>query len=175
MALDGTTSNLTNGTLTLNFTTAESITAGTPYIIKWAAGDNIVAPAFTGVEIVKTMNNVTTSDDKVTFKGNYDYQSYDTEDKSILLMGGANTLYWPKNGATIGACRAYFEIADGSAVRAFNLNFGGETQGIKAIENGKLNVDNKAEGWYSLDGKKLNGAPKQKGVYIQNGLKVVIK
>ena len=57
----------------------------------------------------------------------------------------------------------------------FNLNFGGETQGIKAIENGKLNVDNKAEGWYSLDGKKLNGAPKQKGVYIQNGLKVVIK
>ena len=34
--LDGTTSNLTDGTLTLNFTDATSIEAGKPYIVKWA-------------------------------------------------------------------------------------------------------------------------------------------
>jgi hypothetical protein len=35
MALDGDNSNLTNGTLTLNFTDATRIEAGKPYIVKW--------------------------------------------------------------------------------------------------------------------------------------------
>lgn len=173
MSLDGAESNLTNGTLTLNFTTAESITAGTPYIIKWAEGDNIVAPAFSSVTISKTMYNVATSDSKVTFKGSYDAQSFDAENKNILFLGGDDKLYYPQNGASIGACRAYFEVADGLSVKAFKLNIGGDET---SIENVQWSMGNgQSESLYDLNGRKLQGKPSQKGIYIKDGKKVVVK
>jgi hypothetical protein len=85
-------------------------------------------------------------------------------------MGAANKLYWPQSGASIGAFRAYFEIADGASIKAFNLNLGDET-GLDLIP--ALAQDDSA--WYSLDGKRLSGKPCQKGIYIQNGKKVIIK
>ncbi|MCR4921803.1 MAG: hypothetical protein K5945_08905 [Bacteroidaceae bacterium] len=68
------------------------------------------------------MHNVATSDGTVTFKGSYDAQSFVAENKNILFLGDGNTLYYPQNGASIGACRAYFEVADGSNIKAFKLN-----------------------------------------------------
>lgn len=48
MALDGTTSNLTGGTLTLNFTPVTSIEAGKPYIVRMVKGkDGATAPTYT--------------------------------------------------------------------------------------------------------------------------------
>ena len=49
--LNATTSNLNNGTLTLNFISATSIEAGKPYIIKWTGGTSLESPTFTGVTI----------------------------------------------------------------------------------------------------------------------------
>jgi len=186
-ALDN--ANLTDGTLTLNFTAENAITelvAGTPYIIKWTKADgyvdddehNIVNPVFSGVIIDATDRKFTSTDGKVVFKGNYDVQSFNTDNQSILFMGAGNTLYWPQYGATIGACRAYFEVAGGAnSIKAFNLNFSDDATGIGEVEaNSSLfTLHSSLSEWYTIDGRKLNAQPTQKGLYIHGGKKVAIK
>ena len=179
---------------TLNLTFGEAVTtlqAGTPYIIKWASGTDLTAanPVFSGVTIdadadgsydSKTASPAVTTDERVRFLGTYKSTTFDAEDKSILLMGGDNTLYYPATGAGIGAQRAYFKIGDDGALlarrlTAFNINFGDdEATGIISLStDSKDSKDNAA--WYSLDGRKLQGKPSRAGVYINNGIKVVIK
>lgn len=141
---------------------------------------SITDPTFKDVTIDKTMNDKDVAG-VVTFKGNYDFRSFDTEDRSILLMGVENTLYWPQSGATIGACRAYFQLADGITagdVNGARLFFGTtDTQGIVDVETdaSRLTPHTSPTEIYSLDGKKLNHQPTRKGIYIQNGRKVVVK
>ena len=170
--------------LNLEFGNAvDELEAGTPYIIKWdAAETNIVAPVFNGVTIDKTDNSFTSGsgDTRVRFLGTYKSTAFDAEDKSILFLGDANTLYYPTRGAGIGAQRAYFKIGSDAALArrltAFNIDFGDdEATGIISIENGKLTIDNASDAWYSLDGRKLQGKPSVKGVYVNKGRKVVIK
>jgi len=206
--LDGATARpLTSASIsgsTLNLTFGDAVTtlkAGTPYIIKWNKPDpymaydgtnadgtsDIVSPVFSGVTIDSDMHpydtaeESVTTDERVRFLGTYKSTAFDAEDKSILLMGGANTLYYPTTGAGIGAQRAYFKIGDDGALlarrlTAFNIDFGDdETTGIISIENGKLKIENDADAWYTLDGRRLNGKPSRAGVYINNGIKVVIK
>jgi len=117
----------------------------------------------------------------VRFAGTYKSTAFTSEDKSILFMGGENTLYYPLKDATIGAQRAYFKIGEDGAMlakrlTAFNINFGDdEATGIISIENGKLKIENDADAWYSLDGRKLSSKPTQRGIYINNGKKTIIK
>ncbi len=171
--------------LNLEFGNAvDELEAGTPYIIKWnAAETNIVAPVFNGVTIDKTNNSFTSGsgDTRVRFLGTYKSTAFSDEDKSILFLGDANTLYYPTRDAGIGAQRAYFKIGSDGALlarrlTAFNIDFGEGTQtGIISIENGKLKIENDADAWYSLDGRKLQGKPSRAGVYINNGKKAVVK
>ena len=165
------------GVLTLNFTNATSISAGKPYIVKWATtGQKISNPLFDHVTISSIEpQTVTSNDKKVSFMGTYDYMAFDTDDRSILYMGAENTLYWPKSGASIGAFRAYFQLTDPNInASAIVLNFGdGETTGIGSIDNGELRIEN--DDWYSLDGRRLSGKPTAHGIYINNGKKVAIK
>ena len=171
-SISGTSLNLTFGNAV---TTLE---AGTPYIIKWDNGSNIINPTFTNVTIDKTLHNFTTSTDgKVQFKGTYNPINYTVEDKSILFMGGSNTLYYPKSGATVGACRAYFELSDANGARptSFNISFGDDdvTSISNALrQNGKEEMTN--DHWHALDGRAIS-QPTTKGVYIHNGKKVIIK
>jgi hypothetical protein len=172
--------NITGSTLTLNFTAEGSvaeIVAGTPYIIKWTSGDDLVNPVFNGVTVKTGMNDFTSADRKVKFCGTYANRSFDDENRSILFLGLENTLYWPQAGARIGAQRAYFELDPSAAVRAFNLNFGDEDTGIEGIgQLDNLHSDN----WYDLSGRKmsngkLSNCQMKKGIYIHNGKKVVNK
>ena len=78
---------------------------------------------------------------------------------------------------TIGAFRAYFQLADGitagdpaSGIRSFVLNFGDDTSGITEAEANASFQD-----WFSLDGRRLSGKPRQKGLYLHNGRKVMVK
>lgn len=138
----------------------------------------ITNPSFANVTIDKTDRSITSGG--VTFKGNYDAQTFNAENKSVLFLGAKNTLYYPLKDATIGACRAYFEILNPNpgtgGVRQFVLNFGDgeETQGISEAtplnDKGQMIID----GWYTLNGVKVE-KPTRKGLYIQNGKKVVIK
>ena len=120
----------------------------------------------------------TTAYERVRFLGTYKSTAFDAEDKSILLMGGANTLYYPTAGAGIGAQRAYFKIGDGAALArqltAFNIDFGDdEATGIISTTN--YTNDTNSDAWFTLDGRRLQNKPTQTGVYINNGKKVVIK
>ena len=168
--------------MTLNFVDEkEKLVAGTPYIIKWDNGEDIKSPVFTGVTIDNTNRSVTSTDGTVTFKGNYDYRRFETEDKSILFLGSKNTLYWPQPGVddakktviypSIGACRAYFDLGTYEA-REFVLNFDDQTTGVIEVKEVNEVKDNS---WYTLNGVKLSGKPTQAGLYIHNGKKVIIK
>ena len=172
-----TTSNFNNGTLTLNFSDALSaIEAGKPYIVKWTSGDDLVNPVFTGVTIDNTNRDVTFTGG--SFKGTYAPISYDADNKSILLLGvknGKNTLYWPKNGAKVNVCRAYFEMTDGALARQFVLNLDDEATGIQSKENGEWVMDNSAGAWYTIDGVRLNAQPTVRGLYIRGGKKVFVE
>ena len=187
MTLDTTTSNLTDGTLTLNFDAATTIPAGTPFIIKWdESGTDITNPVFEGVTIDATSPDATVTD-VLTFTGTYAPVSIASGgDNTKLYLGSGNTLYYPNAAMTIGCQRAYFQLADGitagepvsgsnaKQIRAFNLNFGDdEATGI--LTTNLTNSTNSSNEWYSLDGRMLNGKPSRAGVYINNGKKVAIK
>ena len=192
-----TAASISGSTLTLTFGDAvTTLKAGTPYIIKWTAdanyvdddAHNIVSPVFSGVTIdadadgnydTETASPAVTTDERVRFLGTYKSTTFDAEDKSILLMGGNNTLYYPQSGAGIGAQRAYFKIGGDGALlarrlTAFNIDFGDdEATGIISTTN--YTNDTNSDAWFTLDGRKLDGKPTQRGIYINNGKKTIIK
>lgn len=175
-ALDN--ANLTDGVLTLNFTAEAAIdelVAGTPYIIKWANNgeENIVDPVFTDVTIDNTDRSFTCTD--FEFKGTYSSQLFDNTDKSIIFLGTGNKLYYPLEGARIGAFRAYFDLnAPSYSVKSFKLAFGEDDA---TSINGELRVKSE-ESVYDLSGRKINVQSSKvnglkKGTYIVNGKKVL--
>ncbi len=178
-----TSASISGTTLNLSFGSAVTeLVAGTPYIIKWAGGDNIVSPVFSPVTIDKTdrsYDNGAAGDARVRFIGTYNSLTFDSDDKSILFMGGESKLRYPAKGASIGAQRAYFCVGDfglpsNARITTFNIDFGeGEATGIQEIVNSQSG--NSKSLWYTLDGRRLDGKPTQSGVYINGGRKVVIK
>ena len=150
-ALDN--ANLTDGVLTLNFTAEAAIdelVAGTPYIIKWAnnGDENIVNPVFTDVTIDNTDHSFSCTD--FEFKGTYSSQLFDNTDKSIIFLGTGNKLYYPLDGARIGAFRAYFDLNVPSySVKNFKMEFGSDDA---TSINGELRVKSE-ESVYDLSGK----------------------
>ena len=189
-----TSATLNNDELTLNFTdkgSVTSITAGTPYLIKWEKANNydqanaqtrdIKDPVFNGVSIDKTRNDIISNNNNVliSFKGTYTPISFGSSEEYKLLIGDNNMLYYPQNGAFLGACRAFFMISQGgSSVRSYVLNFGDDDSatGIIAIGDSQLSTPNSPlSEWYTLDGRRLAAKPTAKGIYIHEGRKVVIK
>jgi len=158
--------------------------AGTPYIIKWTSGSNLTSPIFQGVVPRVTApvdyDNGMSGDAHVRFRGTFSPQALPAADQSILFMGSNNTLYYPKSdtGTTIGACRAYFQIGDGTAAPQlddFDFTFGKEeTTGVITMSDvrGKM-----SDVWFDLSGRRIaNGQkPTAKGIYIINGKKGVVK
>ena len=194
------------GTLTLNFSDdLQSIDAGVPYIVKWAAGSNIVNPLFRQVSLTSATASAVTSEfatatstASITFQGIYDSYATGGEDKSILYLGastdgqsastdGQSELYYPDSEMTIHALRAYFKLNGIEAgglpepdfVRAFVLNFDGDEDPTSV----SLPSAREAAGaWYTIDGRKVNTPSLGEGrgglvpgVYIHNGRKVVVK
>ena len=186
------------GTLTLNFSEENltSIEAGKPYIVKWntegteqTEGTELQNPTFLGVTIsitathsidedtsIETGVNTDVETDVVTFHGTFSPYAIEGEDRSMLYLGGSNTLYYPTTAMTIGAFRAFFQLngitADdpASGIRSFVLNFGDDTSGITEAEANASFQD-----WFTLDGRRLSGKPTAKGLYLHNGRKVMVK
>lgn len=169
--LDGTT-------LYLNFKDATAIEAGKPYLIKWASGDDIVNPTFTGVTISNdTPEGIASTDGSVTFQGIYTPTPLDKDDKSNLYLAADNTLDWPNvDDFKVNAFRAYFKISESAAnnVRSFVLRFGNDDITSINIEKGVNGVVGDGF-YYTINGQRLNGKPTTSGVYIYNGKKVVIE
>jgi hypothetical protein len=179
-----------SGTLSLFLTDAKSISAGTPYIVKWEGDgtNNLVNPLFTGVKVfTDAPTPVQSYDKKVQFRGIYSSTNIYSADHDNLFLGigknGENKdvsmLYWPNTeGYTLGAFRAYFhvDLTETNGVRDIVLNFedGTQTTGVIGHTDITDNTD-KADAWYTLDGRKLEGKPTKKGLYRHGGRKVVIK
>ena len=173
----------TDGTLYLSFKDATEIEAGVPYLVKWESGEPITDPVFEGVTVSSTaaqaVESTTAGLESVQMVGCYSPVSVTADDKSILFLGDANTLYYSTVDRQIRSCRAYFSVPyiNGHAeakARAFALSFDGEeTTGILEVSANYNGVTDEA--WYSLDGVRLSGKPTQRGLYINNGKKVVIK
>jgi hypothetical protein len=181
-SISGTTLNLEFGS------TVRELVAGTPYIIKWNSGEDIVNPVFNCVTIdagkhyYDTYESGASTDERVRFMGTYASMEFDDTDNSILLMGGDNMLYYPTTGAGLGAQRAYFKLGgDGvqhaaQRVTKFSINFGdgSTTTGVIAVDASEQPAYAR-DAWYTIGGLKLDGKPTQKGVFINNGIKVVIE
>jgi hypothetical protein len=187
--------NSENGTLTLNFTTDNltTLSAGTPYLVKWDKPDSyiaydgsnastcidIVAPTFSGVT-VSTIGGGHADTHYVDFVGSFSPVSLTANDKTVLYLGAGNKLYYPSQNRTMGSCRAVFRLHNGltvgnptagARVTSFVMNLGDdETTGITTT-----NYTNKTDAWYDLQGRRLSGKPTARGIYINNGKKVVIK
>ena len=188
-----TTSNLDNGTLTLNFSdNLSAIEAGKPYIVKWAKADgydeaapetrDVKNPVFPGVTVANTTPtavefSIANSSDKCQFVGQYSpFDITAGNINSIIMLGAKNTLGYSKNPRTLRSFRAHFEVpthTDAPAMNSFVLDFGDESTGISLTPD----PSPRGEGseYYTLDGRKLDGKPTKKGMYIVNGRKVVIK
>lgn len=173
-----------DGTLYLKFKKATAITAGTPYLVKWdAAGTDFTSPIFCGVTIeAAAPTTVSYADDgleEVQMVGCYSPVQVTANDKSILFLSDANTLYYSAIDRNIRSCRAYFSVPyikqnTGTQARAFHLDFGeGEQTGIVTVHSSGPLVDG-SDAWYTLNGKKLNGKPKKRGIYVNGGRKVAI-
>ena len=140
-----------SGTLTLKFTSGSlaAISAGVPYIVKWALDTDITNPVFTDVTIRDGLSPVTT--DYVDFSGSFSPVNLKANNRSVLYLGADNKLYYPSANMTVGSCRAVFrlkditagDLASGANARRFVLNFGDsdETTGIISIDNGQLIID----------------------------------
>ena len=165
--------------LKLNFSDpVETLEAGVPYIIKWAASDNnIVNPVFKNVTIDLTEHSME-STEPALFIGTYDKLTFETENQDILFLGSNNKLYYPdgKAATNIGACRAYFRLGaemNATQIRDFILDF--DDEGTVTIQNAFVQVDENGNAWFSLEGVKSQGEATQKGLLINNNKKVFIK
>ncbi|MBR5083734.1 MAG: endonuclease [Prevotella sp.] len=173
-----------NGTLKLNFSNdLNAIEAGKPYIVKWEADNDVTDPIFTEVTISK---GAPMAVDKgvVTMLGVYSPLRIKGEDKTILFLGGNNTLYYPDGEQTtnINGFHAYFQLADGyvcgtptnggNGINMFVLSFGGEETNISLTPHSSPLT---SDSWYTLDGRRLEGQPARKGIYLYGRQKVIVK
>ena len=198
MTLDTESSNLSDGTLTLNFTNAgQTIEAGKPYLIRWTkldgyvddASHNIVDPTFRYVTMDADASTSVSVADVLTMQGIYSPYSIGAEgDRSILYLGNENKLYYPSGARTIHAQRAYFQLADGITV-GDSQNEAKQLRVVMQIEDGEAtlieevqqdaansqSLNGLSDTWYTLDGRQLTGKPRQKGIYLYAGRKFVIQ
>ncbi|MBR6998305.1 MAG: fibronectin type III domain-containing protein, partial [Prevotella sp.] len=83
---------------------------GTPVV----EGD-VVNPVFTGVTINATAPaTVSSLDAQVSITGSYDAVAANGKGRSLFFPGSGSRLYNAQAGTTLGACRAFFNIGDGS-------------------------------------------------------------
>ena len=168
-------SSFENGTLTLNFATATSIKAGTPYLVKVTTpvALNLATMPFTAAEVSKTA--VPTETAAVDFVPTLGATTIAGDDaKTVLFLAAENKLKNPTTLPTdIKGFRAYFQLkGDGALVKSVLLNLGdGETTGISLTPDLSPVGDGSV---YDLQGRRVNKAA-QKGVYIVNGKKTIIK
>ena len=172
--LSKTESGLNGTSLRLYFDDAETIPAGTPFLIRWTSGSNISEPVFENVTISKELAPVTV--DGLTFTGTYDRKTF-TADDNILYMGANNKLYYPSNRSiTTGAFRAYFQLDEGSPIKDFILDLGDgdDATGIETLADSP----SKGEKIYDLTGRQIvnrksSNGKWPRGVNIVNGKKIL--
>lgn len=167
-----TSSSYADGTLTLTFGDANSMKAGTPYLVKVTPADvNLATMPFAGAEVSKTAVTVETT--AVDFVPTLGLTEVTGDPKEILFIGGGNQLLHPSSlPDNMKGFRAYFQLKGNAAsASSFSIDFGdGETTGIDDVRSQMSDVGGEV---YNLNGQRV--AQPAKGVYVVNGKKVIIK
>lgn len=177
------TSLSSEGELTLRFTDATNIPAGTPFIMKCNTetasidlSSQPISATIDGSETAIARMTQTSSDGKVMFVGQWStFDITDANLNEIVYIGSNNKIGYSKSPRTLKCMRAHFWIqpkATGApALTSIYVDYGdGETTSID-LTNADSNEQ--STGWYTIDGVKLSGEPAQKGLYIYNGKKVI--
>ena len=164
-------------TLTMNFAATDKVKAGHPYLVKWANGNDILAPLFEGVIVAKDVQPVPTvfNDGSGEFIGVYQPVTLAADDRTVLYMGNNSKVYYPGRDLTLGAFRAYFQLLDGyhtgtqTSPTRFVLNFDDDADitGISDVQRSTV------QSYYDLQGRRVKQPTK--GVYMMNGRKLVVK
>ena len=143
---------------------AESIVAGTPYLIKFAEGDNIVNPLFTNVTISATEGKTIGQGEPVAFLGVLVPQPFDKDDEKTLFVHTNNTLTWAgKEGTSLKSFRAFFQRTPASS--GAPLRYGMRARIVEHEETATAveNVQNNVQSTKVLENDQV--------VIIRNGVK----
>ena len=156
-----------DGTLYFDFTSADAITAGTPYLIYVSeAVENPIQ--LNGVTISNTLIPAETT--LANFIPVFDVTTLDNGNENVLFLGANNTLYYPSaSSGDMKGFRAYFEVKGEGQGAKMMVVLDNSLTGIKTVLNENLQNENV----YDLQGRMVNNP--EKGVYIVNGKKVIIK
>lgn len=152
---------------TLNFTEANAITAGVPYLIKPAV--TTANPSIEGVTIAA--GDADEKGSPYKFIGIYSPKALATNGTE-LFIGTDSKLYSPAEGTnTIKGMRAYLNVPAGT--EGARLNILGEM--VTAIDGVSLNRNDEVK-VFNLKGQWVGNTTKglAKGIYVVNGKKMVI-
>lgn len=157
-----TSSSIDGEEITITFTSASSIEAGKPYIIKPTL--NAVNPVFSGV----TIQDIDVEDEKaattyVDFIGTLS-PTYLAASEDILFLGANNAIGWPAAAGYLKGMRAYFQLhslpAGAPALRHARLIAPGHSTPTALDEaNENKNIQKRLENGQLIiirDGKKYN-------------------
>ena len=101
------------GKIELTIEATDHIEAGKPYLISFLAGEDIVAPVFSGVTIT-TATPLTDALEGMSFHATFTPRQLEAGNQNILFVGANNKLYWPSANALkqnpLKGFRAYFTI-----------------------------------------------------------------
>lgn len=148
----------------INFTSANSINAGTPFLIK--LNTTVVNPTFPVVNLVTTAAQTVTHGD-VSMVGVY--SPYELPKNGVFLSTDGK-LKKPSESRVMKGLRAFFTIPSNQQQNA-RIFIDNSTSGITETETAAPDD----EDWHSLSGIRLSGKPVTKGIYIYNGKKMIIR
>ena len=165
-----TSSSYADGTLTLNFATATSIKAGTPYLVKVTApmALNLATMPFTSAEVSKTaMPAETSAVDFIPTLGKtlVTGPAGDADNtNAVLFLAANNTLRTPtvvnddtQEASYMKGFRAYFQLkGEAAQARSFSLNMGdGESTGVQFVATESQHTGQEAQ-TYDLQGRRVS-------------------
>ena len=122
--------------------------AGKPYLVKWTSGSNFVDNTSDGntrhevdfykVTVTKLAPQAPAANG-VTFQGTFSSSAtLYAGDKTKLILGADNKLYYPSKNINVGACRAYFIIPAAAASNGQRLS--APKKGINIVNGKKVLV-----------------------------------
>ncbi len=151
----------------IKFTSASSITAGTPYLVKAKSSSLSVSNKTVNPATKVTNTEVSDASSTVTFVGLFEPTTL-TSSNSNAYVVSSNTLYNVTSNVSMAAYRGYFTVDAVGGVKNFVLDFGDETaiKTVEATQNEKAVI-------YNLAGQRMSKL--QRGVNIVNGKKVLVK
>ena len=155
----------------LQFTEANELTAGMPYLIQPA--NDITQPLEFNNVVITATEGSTSGSEIVTFNAILSPTTFYEGDKSVLFLTSNNILAWPSVTANMNGMRAYFQLTDTEEsqpmqIRArISVNQGPTTEDIivfvptaskekatKIMRNGVIYILRNGE-IYTLQGTKL--------------------